>query len=44
MSLAKKLGKAVSKQGTMCGIMKENEFAKIQYYVDSGVVVVNLIL
>lgn len=44
MSLAKKLGKAVAKQGTMCGIMKDNEFAKIPYYVDSGVIGVNLIL
>ena len=44
-SLAKKLSKALQKNGsTISGIMSENEFAEIPYYVDSGVVGVNLLL
>lgn len=44
MSLAKKMNKALQKNGTMSGIMSENEFAEIPYYVDTGVVGLNLLI
>jgi len=43
MSLAKKINKALQKNGTLSGIMKENDISDIPYYVDTGSVVVNLI-
>ena len=44
MSLAKKINKALSKNGTLSGIMSENLFGEVPYYVSTGSIIIDLLL